>query len=630
MKQVVKKKNIYLSMADVRPVMYVAVDPVVESGTIVPECAPKDGIKNSRSFIFSEQDKTAHGIIGEIESFFQHEKELEKKIDLSPRLTADGEIAEAQRVIHPFSLEESEIKNILFTTNALKEQKESEPAEKEQEDSSSELPHKPAASFSFGSFAEYGLLMGSAFAITLFLVVGGYSYVPKLLSYVRESAASPVKDVVKEEDISRSKNTHIVVSEHSDDIFKDNVLMRALGYEEPQKYLVVFQNSLVPRPTGGELSAYASFTLEKGELKDFTAGSVYDLDTGLKAKENPPRPLLLHSNIWGMNNANWFYQFPLSAEKLAYFFEDATGARPDMVVVADVASLFGEFFHYTSGELIAMTPAQAQEIAIGLFEGITNAEHSITDKKNYFTKALARKDIMLYSTNKEMQALLEENDVAGRALLQQRRDGFVPVVASLDANPSHYLIDQAVSDDLTFLSSGGVRHTVLVDMKFALNPQYRRAGKDVYYLKLYLPKGHSVELEGATGFFEPKIKSTNSSFYTDALLEAGERTKITDSLSRVEIYEEGDTLVVGGFFQVAGAKASVAVSYVVPRTYKDSRGYYVLHAAKQPGAHTSFRLHVSAEAPFMVEPISHKEKNIMIPDMVSDESVILSVKKAYD
>jgi|GEM_PF-4928577 len=628
MKQVVKKRNISLHMADIRPVVRGAALPKDSRGAGGGGFSVAMSGQKKEIFIFSEQYKTAHGIIGELESFFEHEKKLEKKVGIFSGQAADNEHETGERLFHPFSLGEESTKKVALTAVIAEEQK----AEEKKGDIAIAPSPMELAPFSFGRLTEYGLLMGSAFAITLFLVVGGYSYVPRLLSYAREGVVSPAneKQQTQEQATPKLSENHVVVSEHSDDIFKDDVLMRALGYEGPQKYLVAFQNTLVPRPTGGVLSAYASFTLEKGELKDFTAGSMYDLDAGLKAKENPPRPLLLHGNIWGMNNANWFYQFPVSGEKLAYFFEDATGTRPDMVVVADIRSLFKEFFGYGDSELIAMPPAQAQEIAVGLFEGITNVEHSITDKKNYFTKALAQKEIMLYSTDKDMQALFDQNDVAGRALLAQRRDGFVPVATSLDANPSHYLLGQAVSDSVAFLGTGGVRHAVTVDMSFALNPQYRRAGKDVYYMKFYLPKGHSVELEGAKGFFEPKIKAANSAFRTDAMLEAGERTKITDSANRVEVYEEGESLVIGGFFEVKGAKASVTVSYVVPRMYKDSRGYYVLHIAKQPGIDASLSVHASAEGSLAVEPISHKEKNVVIPEMGPDESIVLNVERAYD
>jgi hypothetical protein len=70
------------------------------------------------------------------------------------------------------------------------------------------------------------------------------------------------------------------------------VLPSLLGESEEKKYLVLFQNDKELRPTGGFITAYAIFTLDKGVIKLDRSEDIYTLDASVPNKPTAPAPIL--------------------------------------------------------------------------------------------------------------------------------------------------------------------------------------------------------------------------------------------------------------------------------------------------------------------------------------------------
>ncbi|MBP9717064.1 MAG: DUF4012 domain-containing protein [Candidatus Levybacteria bacterium] len=70
------------------------------------------------------------------------------------------------------------------------------------------------------------------------------------------------------------------------------VLPQLLGEKEEKKYFVLFQNDKELRPTGGFLTAYAIFRINKGVIKVDTSEDIYTLDNTISDKEKAPEPIL--------------------------------------------------------------------------------------------------------------------------------------------------------------------------------------------------------------------------------------------------------------------------------------------------------------------------------------------------
>jgi hypothetical protein len=107
-----------------------------------------------------------------------------------------------------------------------------------------------------------------------------------------------------------------------------------LGSEKPKTYLVVLQNNLITRPTGGTIEAFALLTFSQGKLLDSKVYDVSFADSKLKGYVDPPEGL---ENVpsWYMRDANWDPDFPTSAEKIEWFLDKSLDISVDGVVAID-------------------------------------------------------------------------------------------------------------------------------------------------------------------------------------------------------------------------------------------------------------------------------------------------------
>lgn len=70
------------------------------------------------------------------------------------------------------------------------------------------------------------------------------------------------------------------------------VLPALLGESKDKKYLILFQNDKELRPTGGFITAYATFRVEKGVIHVEGSDDIYNLDNSAPRKPKAPRPIL--------------------------------------------------------------------------------------------------------------------------------------------------------------------------------------------------------------------------------------------------------------------------------------------------------------------------------------------------
>lgn len=102
-------------------------------------------------------------------------------------------------------------------------------------------------------------------------------------------------------------------------------------------YLILFQNNMELRPTGGFIGSLATVTLEAGQLFDVNVEDSFTLDSQLKGRVWPPAPIskYLGQQNWYLRDANWNPDFTASAQKIEWFFTKETGKQIDGVVALD-------------------------------------------------------------------------------------------------------------------------------------------------------------------------------------------------------------------------------------------------------------------------------------------------------
>ena len=106
------------------------------------------------------------------------------------------------------------------------------------------------------------------------------------------------------------------------------ILPSLLGDPNDKKYLVLFQNDKELRPTGGFITAYAVFRIEKGVIHVDRSGDIYALDNGISNKPKAPAPILKYlPNVFVLNlrDSNLSPDFIASMDAFNSLYKRAAG-----------------------------------------------------------------------------------------------------------------------------------------------------------------------------------------------------------------------------------------------------------------------------------------------------------------
>jgi len=114
-----------------------------------------------------------------------------------------------------------------------------------------------------------------------------------------------------------------------------------LGSEEPRTYMLIVQNSEELRATGGLISAVGLITLDRGRLGPLHLEDSYAVDDWSKPYPNPPEPLRRYMGIdlWVFRDANWWPDFPTSAQAALGLYHISREVDVDGVIAVDVSVL---------------------------------------------------------------------------------------------------------------------------------------------------------------------------------------------------------------------------------------------------------------------------------------------------
>ncbi|HWQ60113.1 MAG TPA: DUF4012 domain-containing protein [Candidatus Fimivivens sp.] len=122
-----------------------------------------------------------------------------------------------------------------------------------------------------------------------------------------------------------------------------NTLLRADGRE--RTYLILFQNNLELRPTGGFIGSFGILKVKDRHMTGLTTFDTGTFDTRIPDTVVPPEPIAdaLHEPSWKLRDSNWEPDFPIVAGQAVRFYEMGGGQeRFDGVIgiTADVLSSF--------------------------------------------------------------------------------------------------------------------------------------------------------------------------------------------------------------------------------------------------------------------------------------------------
>lgn len=411
--------------------------------------------------------------------------------------------------------------------------------------------------------------------------------------------------------------------------FRDQtaVVLDLLGSHRAQRYLVLLQDNLELRPTGGFLGSLALVDVTNGNVTKLTApgGGSYDFKGQLKDRYVSPEPLHLVNPDWQLQDTNWWPDFPTSAQTTLRFFESSGGPSVDGVIamtpdlVLDllretgpvdlpgepVTTVTAENFFATVFAAEAANEERPKQILADLLPVMLDRLFltASTDKVallTTFQRALTEKHLLFFFPDAERQAPVARLHWDG-AVEAAPYDYLQVVDTNIGGGKTDGVIDETISHHATISADGTVDVTMTITRVHGgmpSDPLYGKTNTD--YVRVYVPKG-SV-LTAAEGFsrIDPKRSLLpDPSGTTAPFLAEIEGRPVIDEQTGMRVSEEFGKTVFANWLEVqAGSTARATLTYRLPfrvlakRTlFKRTAGEYSLFVQKQAGANRRFLIH---------------------------------------
>ncbi len=341
-------------------------------------------------------------------------------------------------------------------------------------------------------------------------------------------------------------------------------LIQALDTPVERHWLVAFQNASELRPAGGFLGSYADLSVKDGALTQLSVEDIYDPDGQLEERLIPPTPLQAITTSWGARDANWFFDFALSAEKVIGALERSkiyqergvsfdgliainTNLLKDILTATGPVDLPDYNLTLTSDNILSELQREVE------VNRTKDPNHPKTVLKDLIPEVLARlksldpaassrlmsslrkhidnKDIMFYSRNRNLQSFFEKYSAAGRlyALPPIFSGDYLAVVsANIAGGKTDAYINQNISLKAEVGLDGTVSNTLTIRRAHngaaASDPWYRAANQS-YLRVLSVPNTKLISVTGATNkIVKTPLNYEAAGFISDndvAALESG-------------------------------------------------------------------------------------------------------------
>lgn len=362
----------------------------------------------------------------------------------------------------------------------------------------------------------------------------------------------------------------------------------ALGVERSKKFLLVAQDSIVARPTGGAIRSVGVVTTQGGAITSIVFDDVYGIDGQLQANVIPPEPIQKVATAWALHDANWFLDFPLSAKKIAYFYGKSGGGDVDGVIAIN---------EYAVKNILAVTgPVKGDDGVLVNSENIrrcadkdvlqalsevlpTLSGTSAGALVRVLQKGLHKKDILVWSAERDHQEMIVEEGWSGKVLHEAGAD-YLAVVSSDIGNDTKE-VKEDIWKETNIDASGGIINTVAVQFISQEGGEGRER-----YMRIYVPLGSELlEASGMSAItIHPQIDYLKERFTADDDLAMTERATRAD-VAGVRISEESGKTVFGGWVKTGEKNTTVIVRYRLPFSFEKEESLVprTFLFQKQPG-----------------------------------------------
>ncbi len=372
--------------------------------------------------------------------------------------------------------------------------------------------------------------------------------------------------------------------------------LEILGNQKAKKYLLVFQNNAEARATGGFIGTYGLLDLDQGQIKNLFIDGIFNADGQLRENIIPPPPIQKISTAWSMHDANWFADFPTSAQKLMWFYEKTGGPTPDGVIsltptvierllestgpidmpeygVSLNAQNFAEITQYKVEVDYDKELNQPKKIladfAPKFMEKIgQELKNNNLEILKIINQAFKEKHILVYFSEPELQEFVKKQGWAGE-ILPAQQDYFSVVNTNINGYKTDKVIDETIKHSSQILKDGSIIDTLEI-IRHHLEGKsefdwFNEVNSD--YLRVYLPRGS--QLISVSGQTKEESKSPidyqAAGFKSDSDVAQEEQSLKKDEASGTDIFEESGKTVFGNWVYVSpGETATLIYQYRLP------------------------------------------------------------------
>ncbi len=366
-------------------------------------------------------------------------------------------------------------------------------------------------------------------------IVSNLSYVETRLSFI-ESEAKNYPNLYKRVDFPQIRK----LVTNAGKIARS--LPDLLGVNKTKTYLVLFQNNMELRPTGGFIGSFALVSFSSGKLDEVSIQDIYSADGQLKGHVEPPQPIkkYLGEANWFLRDSNWDPDFPVSAERAEWFLDKEIDVPVDGVIAIDLNAIkdlleaIGPIYlsdYQTSITYDNFYEKTQSQVEGNFFPGSTKKANFITALAKEMTNALIlNKDSnktklakIIYNNleARHIQVFLH-NNLAKEALSNLNWDGAFNypncsgncfsdllglVEANLGVNKSNYYIERKYSISVS-LQEELLKKNLSVTYKNDANLAMGNSGIYKAYTRLVVPLNSVLEfIEVGNNPLQPDIET---------------------------------------------------------------------------------------------------------------------------
>ena len=400
-------------------------------------------------------------------------------------------------------------------------------------------------------------------------------------------------------------------------------LLTVLGHDQWQRYLLVFVNTNELRGGGGFMGTFGVLDIDRGQIKNLfiPAGGTYDVQGQLKPRVLSPEPFHLINPRWEFQDSNWWPDFPTTAQKMQWFYENSWAQSVDGTIVLSSTLLerlldvigpiqMSEYgVTITSENFVAETqqiikenniedePRPKQFLA-DLAPRLMDALFGVTAEQmpellEHLQAGLNQKQMLLYFNDQDVEQVIDRLGWNGE-VKQTLGDYLMVVHTNLAGGKTDGVIDETIRHQVEVQPDRSL--IVTVDLERTHNGI---RGENIFtgvqnnsYVRFYVPAGS--ELLSATGFERPAenfFKKPTEDLAADQDWLKHEQNHRQDNISNTDVYEESGKTVFGNWLQLpAETTRTASIRYRLPFRLEpgtDEPSFYSFLAQKQHGSRGS-------------------------------------------